>query len=70
MKQKNFKEIYDSIYASFGQALESKRKTVLGKKITAFIIGVCLSVVMFILFVNSPYIPLICIIIVFSPFSL
>lgn len=64
MKQKNFKEIYDSIYASFGQALESKRKTVLGKKITAFIIGVCLSVVIFILFVNSPYIPLIGIIIV------
>jgi len=39
MKQKNFKEIYDKIYANVGQEMEAKRKAVLRKDILAFVIA-------------------------------
>ena len=40
MKQKNFKEIYDAIYARCGQSMEVKRKTALKKSIIAFIVAI------------------------------
>lgn len=38
MKQKNFKEIYDVIYANVGKNMETKRKSALRKNIIAFLI--------------------------------
>lgn len=40
MKQKNFKEIYETIYANVGQIMEAKRKSVLRKRILTYLIVV------------------------------
>ena len=44
MKQRNFKEIYDVIYANVGQIMEVKRKAVLTKNILAFVIALAIWV--------------------------
>lgn len=45
MKQRNFKEIYDIIYANVGKSMEQKRKSTLRKNIFAFFITLVIWVV-------------------------
>lgn len=44
MKQRNFKEIYDVIYANVGRAMEERRKRALRKNILAFVIALVIWV--------------------------
>ena len=56
MKQKNFKEIYDVIYANVGNLIEEKRKTALRKNLLTILIAIIIWAII-IMNSNSRYLP-------------
>ena len=58
MKQKNFKEIYDSIYNSCGTEMEALRKKCLKKNILTFGIALVIWVAILSSGLNSVLLPL------------